>query len=145
MTNYHCSVVCIQNRGILIEGVSGAGKTSLALGLLERAKTQSLKAYFITDDQAFLRADNGSLLATAPQTIAGKVEVRGFGITEIDYKPCTEIHLIVRLVGDDLIERTPEPKTVSMHEIELPLLLVPIKHEEQAARIVTAWLKDSIS
>lgn len=140
MDNHHCSVVTIEDQGILIEGNSGAGKTSLALGLLERAKLFSSKAGFVTDDQAFLQEQNGSIIAYAPESIAGKIEIRGFGISEIAHTESCRIDLVVRLVPDEQIVRMPSPQRTELIGIELPLLNVPIRHEQQASRIVFAWL-----
>jgi len=145
MSNHHCSVISIHGHGVLIEGTSGAGKTSLALGLLERAKAQMLDARFVADDQALLDTQSGILLASVPDVIAGKVEIRGYGIAQIEHQPSTQIDVIVRLVPDEEIERMPRSETVLIHGVEIPLLLVPTRHEAQAARIVLTWLNQVIS
>ena len=86
MTNsltHHCCIIEINNQGIMIEGKAGSGKTSLAFGLLERAEQLGLKAFWIADDQAHLETNDGCLVARVPETLAGKVELRGFGILQV--------------------------------------------------------------
>ncbi len=143
MQNRHCTVVSINGFGILIEGQSGSGKTSLALGLLERAEARSLPATFVTDDQAFLESRSGKLIAKAPDEIAGKVEIRGFGILNMPHSDEAPIHLVVKLVPDDTIKRMPDRKTTSLCGMEIPSLDVPIMHEQQSVRIIFAWLAQS--
>lgn len=134
-------MVELNGTGVLIEGESGSGKTSLALGLVERAGLQGLPAHFVCDDQALLWEEDGRLFAHAPPAIAGKVEIRGLGIDHIDHKPTTTISLICSLADDDCIERLPEPSCRRILSMELPLLMLPRRHEEQAARIVLGRLR----
>ena len=53
-SNHHACALEIHGTGILIKGSSGSGKTSLMLGLLERAKLENLNAAMIADDQVLL-------------------------------------------------------------------------------------------
>lgn len=138
--NRHCCVVEIKGRGILIEGRPGSGKTSLAFGLLERAGQLGLKAALVCDDQALLAARDDKLYATAPEAIAGKAELRGFGIVTVPHKAETHVHVVSRLTADKGIERMPEAVTAKLVGIDVPLIEVPERHENQAVRIVLAWL-----
>ena len=138
--NYHCCVVEIAGLGILIEGPSGSGKTSLALGLLERAEVKGIPGFLVADDQALLESKNGELVASVPGALAGKAEIRGFGISLRAYRESTAVHLVVELVEDELVERMPEQITRPYRGMELPYTQVPIRHEAAAARIVFAHL-----
>ncbi len=62
---------------MLITGPSGSGKSDLALRLLDRGFT------LVSDDQTIVKRDGNRLLASAPPTIAGKLEIRGIGIVEM--------------------------------------------------------------
>jgi serine kinase of HPr protein (carbohydrate metabolism regulator) len=73
----HASSVAVEGRAILISGPSGSGKSDLALRLLDRGFT------LVSDDQTIVRRDGDRLIATAPATIAGKLEIRGIGIVEL--------------------------------------------------------------
>ena len=74
----HASAVAIEGRAVLIGGRSGTGKSDLALRLIDRG------AGLISDDYTYVRRVNGQALASAPANIAGKIEVRGVGIVELD-------------------------------------------------------------
>src|SRR5207237_6122820 len=74
----HASTVALDGRAVLITGPSGSGKSDLALRLLDRGFT------LVSDDQTIVRKDGDRLLASAPPTIAGKLEIRGIGIIEME-------------------------------------------------------------
>ena len=96
----HASTVALDGRAVLISGPSGSGKSDLALRLLDRGFT------LVSDDQTIVRRDGDRLIATAPPTIAGKLEVRGIGIVEMERLDNVPIALIVELTSD--IQRLPE-------------------------------------
>lgn len=140
--NHHCCVVDISGTGVLIEGPSGSGKTSLALGLLERAEVMGRPAFLVADDQAMLQLVNGALVARVPGALAGKAEIRGFGISRRPYLENTVVRLVTNLVEDEMVERMPEPMTRSYLGLKLPCVNVPTRHEAAAARIVFAHLDE---
>jgi serine kinase of HPr protein (carbohydrate metabolism regulator) len=84
----------------MITGPSGAGKSDLALRLLDRGFT------LVSDDQTIVRRDGDRLIATAPPSIAGKLEIRGIGIVELDRIENLPVALMVELTSE--IERLPE-------------------------------------
>ena len=96
----HASTVATEGRAVLITGPSGAGKSDLALRLLDRGFT------LVSDDQTIVKRDGGRLLATAPSTIAGKLEIRGIGIVEMERVDDVPVALIVELTSD--IQRLPD-------------------------------------
>ena len=96
----HASAVAKDSRTVLITGPSGSGKSDLALRLLDRGFT------LVSDDQTIVKKAGDRLLASAPPTIAGKLEVRGLGIVEMDHADNVPVALIVELTGD--IQRMPD-------------------------------------
>ena len=66
----HASTVAIEGRAVMIVGPSGAGKSDLALRLIDRGAT------LVADDYTNLSRDGDTLVASAPATIAGRIEVR---------------------------------------------------------------------
>jgi serine kinase of HPr protein (carbohydrate metabolism regulator) len=96
----HASTVALDGRAVVIGGPSGAGKSDLALRLLDRGFT------LVSDDQTLVRRDGARLIATAPPNIAGKLEVRGIGIVEMERLSDVPVALIVELTSD--IQRLPD-------------------------------------
>ena len=108
----HASTVAIDGRAVMISGPSGSGKSDLALRMLDRGFT------LVSDDQTIIKKDGARLLASAPPTIAGKLEIRGLGIVEVERVDNIPIVLIVELTSD--IQRLPDDSR------ERPILGVPL-------------------
>ena len=60
----------------------------------------------MSDDQTIVKRDGDRLLATAPPTIVGKMEVRGIGIVEMERSSDVPVALWVELTSD--IQRIPD-------------------------------------
>lgn len=110
--NVHASTVAIGGRAVLITGPSGAGKSDLALRLLDRGFS------LVSDDQTIVKRSGERLIATAPPQLAGKLEIRGIGIVEVEHQSDLPVSLIVELTSD--IQRLPDDSR------ERPILGVPI-------------------
>ena len=87
----HATSIAIDGRAVLLEGVSGTGKPDLALRLIDRG------AMLISDDRTLLVRKGKDLLARAPGTIRGRIEVRGIGIVTMEHVEDIPVNLIVRL------------------------------------------------
>ncbi len=97
---------------MVIAGPSGAGKSDLALRLLDRGFT------LVSDDQTTIRREGDRLIASAPPNIAGKLEIRGIGIVDMDALRDVPVALLVELTSE--IQRLPDDSR------ERPLLGVRI-------------------
>ena len=71
--NLHGTTVALDGRAVLISGPSGSGKSDLALRLFDRGFV------LVSDDRTIVRKEGSRLFASAPETIKGKLEVRGVG------------------------------------------------------------------
>jgi serine kinase of HPr protein (carbohydrate metabolism regulator) len=89
----HASCVAIGGKAVLIAGRSGAGKSDLALRLIDRG------AQLVSDDYTFVRRAGERLLAAAPAKIAGKIEMRGIGILNMEAVADVPVCLLVDLEG----------------------------------------------
>ena len=98
----HASTVASDGRAVLISGPSGSGKSDLALRLLDRGFT------LVSDDQTIVRRDGDRLVASAPPTIKGKLEIRGIGIVEMDTVNDVPVALFVELTSE--IMRLPDDR-----------------------------------
>jgi serine kinase of HPr protein (carbohydrate metabolism regulator) len=96
----HASSVAIGGRAVLIGGLSGSGKSDLALRLIDRG------AVLVSDDYTLVRRSSSGLTACAAPNIAGKMEVRGLGIVEMPTAGEVPVALFVDL--DVTPQRLPE-------------------------------------
>jgi serine kinase of HPr protein (carbohydrate metabolism regulator) len=140
----HASLVTVEHErvwhGILIEGKSGAGKSSVAMGVIEAFRRAGGQAFLVSDDQVLVEVIAGIVTGHAPPTIAGKIEIRGHGIAEAEFRESAAITLVVHLRPENEIERMPEARTLNMAGQAIPLVEAPERHEAQAVRIVQAAL-----
>ncbi|MCG8489981.1 MAG: HPr kinase/phosphatase C-terminal domain-containing protein [Sneathiellales bacterium] len=114
----HGTVVDIAGKGVLIEGPSGSGKSDLAFRLIDRG------ASFITDDQVLLEKRRRGILATAPDSIRGYLEVRGVGIVSMPVAGGAYIHLVVKLVSEEDVPRLPEKEFTELFDEKIPVLRI---------------------
>jgi serine kinase of HPr protein (carbohydrate metabolism regulator) len=95
------------------------------LDLARRGPAALEAPLLVADDQVRLRREGLCLLATAPATIRGKIEVRGIGIVEVKTVPEAELKLVVDLVGPEAPERMPDPdNTVPLLGLAIPIVLL---------------------
>ena len=122
----HGTCVALGHRAALLRGPSGSGKSDLALRFLFLARRGPAAAdppALVADDQVVLRRENDRILASAPEEIAGQMEVRGIGIVSLKRVPETSLVLVVDLVDANLVERLPEQNiTTQVAGVELPLM-----------------------
>jgi serine kinase of HPr protein (carbohydrate metabolism regulator) len=133
--NIHGTLVLLGDRGVLITGASGSGKSSLALALIAHAEGF---ATLVSDDQVLLEKRSGGRLAgRAPPVIGGRIEIRGIGIVARTFEQRAIVDLIVELVEPDVVERMPEP----VERDGVPLLRVPWRACTLARQHVAAALE----
>ena len=102
-------------RAVLIRGPSGAGKSDLALRLMGRGWR------LVADDYVHVFASGEALYATAPSTIAGRIEARGVGIVNAGSREVVRLVLAVDL-GGPAPERLPDPEAQAIAGRTLPRL-----------------------
>ncbi len=137
----HATCVAIDGKGVLLRGCSGAGKSDLALRLIEGG------ARLVADDQVALVAKEARLVAAPPPALAGRLEVRGVGIVELPYQPEVTLALIVKLVPGDAVERLPQPGFETIAGVRVPLIALAPFEASAPAKIrlaLTASGDDSL-
>lgn len=125
-------------RAVLLRGPSGAGKSDLALRLLEAG------GRLVADDQTRLTRRGRALVATAPATLAGLIEVRGVGIVKLargQVLARAPLALLVDLVPADRIERLPDPVVENLLGIDLPALALAPFEDSAAAKLRLALVQ----
>ena len=134
--NVHATCVALRLgrswRGVLLRGPSGAGKSDLALRLVDEG------GRLVADDRTDLAAIRGRLVASAPKTIAGLIEVRGVGIVALPAGRITArapVALLVDLVAPKRVERLPQPESEKMMGVTLPVLALAPFEASAAAKL----------
>lgn len=121
----HACAVLVGARALLIRGPAGAGKSRLALELIQ-AGTSGRLAFvrLIADDRVHVAAVHGRLIARAPANLAGLLEIRGIGIRRLPYEPIAVVRLVVDLATGG--ERMPQAAATEaeIEGVRLPRLAV---------------------
>ncbi len=127
----HASSVAIDGRAVLIGGSSGSGKSDLALRLLDRGFS------LVSDDQTILRREGDRLIASPPPNIAGKLEVRGVGIIDVEHVGDVSVALFVELTSD--IQRMPDDsRERPILGVALPLVNIDAMAASAPAKVALA-------
>ncbi|MDB5572228.1 MAG: aldolase [Hyphomicrobiales bacterium] len=147
----HASAVAIGEAGVLIRGASGAGKSALALALVEAGAAAGLFARLVGDDRLLVNHAHGRVLARPHPAIAGRVEKRGEGIHHMAHEPAVVLRCVVDLVengpaGSDTPPRLPmqaEQSTV-VETVTLARLVLPASAgAPEGARRALAFLREA--
>lgn len=129
--NLHASCVAMDGRAVLLAGPSGSGKSDLALRLLDRGFT------LVSDDRTIVRKEGMRLVTSAPDTIKGKLEIRGVGIVDMDSVPNAPLALVVELTSD--IQRMPDDSRERMIlGVGVPLISVDAMTASAPSKVALA-------
>ena len=108
--NLYASAVSIADKGLLILGSSGSGKSELALAMLTHG------AKLISDDQVLLTNGPNGITLSAPKPIIGKIEARFIGILNVP-STTAQLSLVIDL-DKDPAERLPKKKWHKLQRIK---------------------------
>jgi serine kinase of HPr protein (carbohydrate metabolism regulator) len=125
----HATAIAIKGDAILLRGPPGAGKSDLALRLIDSG------ADLVADDQAELRRMGKDVLVRAPVTIAGLIEVRGLGIMRVAAVDEARLALLVDLVPSAAVERMPDRRFEEILGIVYPLIAIAAFEASAAAKL----------
>ena len=133
----HATCVALPEGGVLLRGESGAGKSDLALRLIDGG------ARLVADDRTELTREDDRLIARAPASIAGLIEARGMGILRLPPEklaPEVAVVLIVDLVDAAIIERLPEAGREELLSVSLRCVALAPFEASAPAKIRLALL-----
>lgn len=74
----HGVLVNLLNKGVLIIGRSGVGKSECAIELLYKG------ALLVADDVVLIKEKDNKLIGESPETIRNLIEIRGIGIINVN-------------------------------------------------------------
>lgn len=118
MTLVHqATCVAIAGRALLIEGTPGAGKTTLALQLIDRGAT------LVGDDGVTLALRGTQLLASPPPNTAGLIEVRNLGLLTFPTTGGIPVGLVLTL-DPDAPRYIEDPERVELGGAIVPMLRI---------------------
>lgn len=94
----HGTCVALGETAALIRGAPGSGKSDLALRFLYLAAGRlGAEPALVADDQVIVRRDGDRILASCPERLKGRIEVRGCGIARLESKTA---EAALRLIAD---------------------------------------------
>ena len=134
----HASAVRLGDKGVLLMGTSGSGKSDLALQLIDRG------AVLIADDQVRISTVDGRLRAEPPAKLAGLIEVRDLGILRLAHA-VGFLDLVVELERGKVEERLPTPHRRAWHGISLPVIRIDSRAPSAAAKIRLALWAERVA
>jgi serine kinase of HPr protein (carbohydrate metabolism regulator) len=127
----HASSVALDGRAVLIGGLSGAGKSDLALRLIDRGFA------LVSDDQTIVQKRGERLHASPPATIQGKLEIRGIGIVDMPFVGDVPVALWIDLTSD--IQRLPDDSRERMIcGLSVPLITIDALTASAPAKVALA-------
>jgi len=120
----HGTCVALGRTAALLRGPPGAGKSDLALRFLflaRRGPAALEPPILVADDQVLLQRHAQRIVARPPETLRGRMEVRGIGIVEVKSLAEADLALVADLAPAEAIERMPqEGATTALLGVEVP-------------------------
>jgi len=123
----HGTAIVVGEAGILVRGASGAGKSSLALALIARARQDGRFSQLVADDRVILQPRHGRIVMRSPERIAGLVEIRSAGLGRSSYLESALLRLLVDI--DPQAPRYPDQDSgvIVMHDVTLSRLVIRLE------------------
>ncbi|MDJ0822364.1 MAG: HPr kinase/phosphatase C-terminal domain-containing protein [Paracoccaceae bacterium] len=122
----HATAVCMGDRGLLIRGASGSGKSSLGLQLM------ALGAELVADDRVIVTLRGDRLEMTCPEEIKGMIEARGMGLLHAEPRETADLSVIVDL------DQTETQRLPPRRSEDLLGQCVPVLHKSASATFPAA-------
>ena len=129
MQPVHATCVALETGAVLLLGASGAGKSDLALRLIDSGGS------LVADDGVLLTPGPQGLIARAPAPIAGLMEVRGLGVMRVPALASAVVRLAVELRPGGSRDRLREPAGWAYAGISVPLIVLDAWQASAAAKV----------
>ena len=118
----HGTCIAFDGHGVLLRGAAGSGKSDLALRAIVRG------ARLVADDQVVLARHGDGVIASAPASLHGLIEIRGLGIMRMDATAEARIALVADMTEPHAIERLPDRRHCDIDGVSIPwLALAPFE------------------
>lgn len=114
----HASCVALGSAAVLLTGVSGSGKSAMALELIASG------AILVADDRTILTDTNHGLRASCPKPLLGLIEARGVGVLKANHQTSAIVRVVVDLETEET-DRLPPERNIIFLGHRIPLLHTP--------------------
>jgi HPr kinase/phosphorylase len=132
----HATCVDVKGSGVLIVGRSGAGKSSLAVGLL------ALGSSLVADDQCELIVKNKGFSISKPASLPNSIEIRGIGLVSVPMIAETSLDWVINM--DEVeTERMPNLKFTEISGDRIPTIFG--KNVDDLASRIYVLVSNSLS
>lgn len=128
MESVHATSVVFCGRGLLLRGPSGAGKTDLALRLMEAG------GMLIADDYTALSLRDGRVWMMPPETIKGMIEIRGYGPVRVPHGGGAILDMILDCLPV-APPRLPEKRVETLLGVSVPVLQMAALEASAVAKL----------
>ena len=128
MTHVHAGAVVVGAAGVLIRGVTGAGKSTLARRIVDAATRIGLFARLVGDDRIGVERAYDRVILRPHRAILNEIEIRGLGIAAT----AAEEAAVLRLVVDCMTDAPPRlPETETTEIAGLPVRRIVCRAEDE--------------
>jgi serine kinase of HPr protein (carbohydrate metabolism regulator) len=124
--------VTSDGRAVLITGPSGSGKSDLTLRLLDHGYK------LVSDDQTIIKKVGDKIIASAPPMIAGKLEVRGIGIVQMERVDNVPVALIVELTSNEIQRLPDDSRERPLLGVKIPLVSIDAMTASAPSKVALA-------
>ena len=132
----HGTALAFGKRGVLLRGSPGAGKSSLALQLIDQPGSglgrTPLRARLIADDQVILHRAGRKIMMRPPPSLAGLLEIRGIGIAVTSFSKNVALAMVIDLKPQSGIARMPEDDELVEEILGVPVRRLAFDRADQA-------------
>ena len=120
----HSTSIVVEDIGVLIIGEPGAGKSDLAMRLIDSGAT------LISDDLTICKKISNSILYLyTPPEIKGLIEIKEKGLLTVPFIDGIRLSLVVEL-SNDKIEDKSENCSCKIMGVKIPKIIVNSKNSE---------------
>ncbi|NAZ37939.1 HPr kinase/phosphorylase [Rubellimicrobium sp. CFH 75288] len=122
----HATTVAWGDRGLVLLGPSGSGKSAIALEMM------AWGCRLVADDRTELRREGDRIIAAAPPGLPPLIEARGIGLLPAELQAEAEVAALLDLALEEET-RLPPPRIRTILSVPVPCLHKPATERFSAA------------
>ena len=134
MIMVHATCIAVDGHGVLLRGAAGSGKSDLALRMIDRG------ARLVADDQVVLARRGADVIASAPMSLHGLIEIRGLGIMRMDAAMEARIALVADMAEPHAVARLPDRRGCNIDGVAIPWLALAPFEASAPAKLLFALI-----